>query len=219
VRAGQVIEAGYQLTEGAKDPHKVLRIQGREAVQLIRQMLRKVRIKKSGDTKYLPGDLVDRLELEEVNQRLIERGLQPAVAEQVLLGITKAALNTESFLSAASFQHTITVLAQAAIEGRIDPLEGLKENVILGKLIPAGTGFRPEHREDEAEIEQKIRTEKFAEEEEIEEIELDDEEFDIDELVDITDLDELLEEELEEEEEERRGRRGRGRRRGRCERR
>nr|WP_082381954.1 DNA-directed RNA polymerase subunit beta' [Ardenticatena maritima] len=235
VRAGQIIEPGYQLTEGAKDPHKVLRIQGREAVQqyllqevqrvyrsqgvsihdkhieiIIRQMLRKVRIKKAGDTKYLPGDLVDRLELEEVNQRLRERGLQPAVAEQVLLGITKAALNTESFLSAASFQHTITVLAQAAIEGRVDPLEGLKENVILGKLIPAGTGFRPEHREDEAEIEQKIRTEKFAEEEELEEIEFDDEEleeeeeeFDLDELADIADLDELLEEEdLEEEEEE-----------------
>jgi DNA-directed RNA polymerase subunit beta' len=96
----------------------------------------------SGDTELLPGQLVDRLDFETLNQEVIDRGGEPAMAEPILLGITKAALNTESFLSAASFQHTISVLASAAIEGKVDPLRGLKESVIIGKLIPAGTGFK-----------------------------------------------------------------------------
>jgi DNA-directed RNA polymerase subunit beta' len=111
---------------------------------IIRKMLDKVQIAHSGDTDLLPGELVNRLALEDVNRETIESGGQPAKAWPVLLGITKAALNTESFLSAASFQHTIRVLSAAAIEGKQDPLVGLKENVILGKLIPAGTGYRGE---------------------------------------------------------------------------
>jgi DNA-directed RNA polymerase subunit beta' len=105
-------------------------------------MLDKVQIYESGDTELLPGELVNRLALEDINREAIEAGRQPAKGWPVLLGITKAALNTESFLSAASFQHTIRVLSAAAIEGKQDPLLGLKENVILGKLIPAGTGYR-----------------------------------------------------------------------------
>jgi len=227
---GQVVEAGYQLTEGAKNPHLVLKIQGREATQMyllqeiqkvyrsqgvsihdkhieiiIRQMLRRVRVRNPGDTTYLPGDLVDRLEIEEVNRRLIERNLRPATAEQVLLGITKAALNTESFLSSASFQHTISVLAQAAIEGRVDPLEGLKENVIIGKLIPAGTGFRPrDYTADfEHQIAEKIVDERPPEEEplDLEIPDLSEEELeDIEALADLEDeLAELVEEELADE--------------------
>jgi len=98
----------------------------------------------SGDSELLPGELIDRLDFEALNQQIIERGGEPATAEPVLLGITKAALNTDSFLSAASFQHTISVLASAAIEGRVDELRGLKESVLVGKLIPAGTGFEAE---------------------------------------------------------------------------
>lgn len=167
VNDGDEVEAGEQLTEGSKNPNRILAIQGREACQdyllneiqkvyrsqgvnindkhfemIIRQMLSKVRVRTAGDTELLPGDLVDRLTFEEINARSIAEGGTPATATQVLLGITKAALNTESFLSAASFQHTINVLAEAAIEGKVDELYGLKENVIIGKLIPAGTGFR-----------------------------------------------------------------------------
>jgi DNA-directed RNA polymerase subunit beta' len=167
VTDGQYVEAGQQLTEGVKNPHRILAIQGREACQeylleeiqkvyrsqgvnindkhiemIIRQMLSKVRVRNPGDTDLLPGDLVDRLAFEELNAKTIAEGKRPATATQVLLGITKAALKTESFLSAASFQHTINVLAEAAIEGKVDELYGLKENVIIGKLIPAGTGFR-----------------------------------------------------------------------------
>ncbi|MFN8482672.1 MAG: DNA-directed RNA polymerase subunit beta' [Anaerolineae bacterium] len=167
VEENQVIEAGHQLTEGAKNPHRVLAIQGREATQqyllmeiqkvyrsqgvnindkhieiVLRQMLGKVRVKNPGDSEMLPGDLVDRLQFEEINARLISQRKRPATATPILLGITKAALATESFLSAASFQHTINVLADAAIAGKVDELYGLKENVIIGKLIPAGTGFR-----------------------------------------------------------------------------
>jgi len=166
VRNLQDVVAGEQLTEGPLNPHEVLRIQGREAVQIylleeiqrvyrsqgvtindkhiemiVRQMLSKVSITSLGDTVFMLGETVDRLAFEEANRRVMEEGGRPATARQVLLGITKAALNTESFLAASSFQHTINVLAQAAIEGRRDELRGLKENVIIGKLIPAGTGF------------------------------------------------------------------------------
>jgi len=109
---------------------------------IIRQMLRRVHVTSSGDTHLLPGDLVDKLDFEQFNNEVMAEGGEPATAQPMLLGITKAALNTESFLSAASFQHTISVLSNAAIEGRRDDLHGLKESVIIGKLIPAGTGYR-----------------------------------------------------------------------------
>jgi len=161
------VKAGQQLTEGTKNPHRILGIMGREATQvylvqeiqkvyrsqgvpisdkhfevIIRKMLSKVQITSAGDTELLPGELADRWEFAEMNDRVIAAGGQPARAIPVLLGVTKVALNTDSFLSAASFQHTIKVLAQAAIEGKRDNLLGLKENVILGKRVPAGTGFR-----------------------------------------------------------------------------
>jgi DNA-directed RNA polymerase subunit beta' len=167
VQEGQKVEPGVQLVEGVLNPHQVLRIRGREATQqhllseiqsvyrsqgvnindkhlevVFRKMLGKVQVAKSGDTDLLPGDLVDRLALEDVNREVVKTGRQPASAWPVLLGITKAALNTDSFLSAASFQHTIKILSAAAVAGREDPLQGLKENVILGRLIPAGTGYR-----------------------------------------------------------------------------
>jgi DNA-directed RNA polymerase subunit beta' len=146
---------------------------------IVRNMLRRVRIKLAGDTDYLLGDLVDRLELEDVNRRIIDRGGLPAIAEPVLLGITKAALNTDSFLSASSFQHTINVLAQAAIEGKVDNLEGLKENVIIGKLIPAGTGYRQIEEEDpEAHIRQREEGEE-------------DYEFSLDDLDDLGEFDDF----------------------------
>jgi len=162
-----MVKAGQQLTEGSKNPHRILAILGREAAQLyllqevqkvyrsqgvnindkhfeiiIREMLSKVQVTKPGDTDLLPGEMVDRLAFIEANARAVEQGGRPASARPILLGVTKAALNTESFLSAASFQHTIKVLAGAAIEGKSDHLRGLKENVIIGKKIPAGTGFR-----------------------------------------------------------------------------
>jgi DNA-directed RNA polymerase subunit beta' len=163
---GAKVTPGQQLTEGAKNPHRILRILGEDATQLylltevqkvyrnqgvnisdkhfevmIRKMLSKVQVTKSGDSDLLPGELIDRLKLLDINERLIAEGKEPAAGVPVLLGITKAALNTDSFLSAASFQHTIKVLAGAAIEGKVDRLYGLKENVIIGKLIPSGTGF------------------------------------------------------------------------------
>ena len=163
---GAHVHAGQQLTEGAKNPHRILRILGSEATQLyllsevqkvyrsqgvnisdkhfeiiIRKMLSKVQITRSGDTEFLPGELVDKLYLLNVNEKILAEGGEPAAAVPVLLGVTKAALSTDSFLSASSFQHTIKVLAGAAIEGKEDRLYGLKENVIIGKLIPAGTGF------------------------------------------------------------------------------
>jgi DNA-directed RNA polymerase subunit beta' len=115
-------------------------------------MLSKVQITESGDTDLLPGDLIDRLMLEDVNREVVEAGGRPARAWPIMLGITKAALNTESFLSASSFQHTIRVLARAAIEGKQDPLLGLKENVIIGKLIPAGTGYRGDNPSSEGPV-------------------------------------------------------------------
>ncbi len=111
---------------------------------IIRKMTNRVQITSPGDSHYLPGDMINRLELARINEKLIGRGKKPATGTPVLLGISKAALATESFLSASSFQHTIKVLATAAIEGKRDDLLGLKENVILGKLIPAGTGFKNE---------------------------------------------------------------------------
>jgi len=166
VRDGDKIEAGEPLTEGSLNPHRVLRIRGREACQLylmaeiqkvyrsqgqnihdkhfeviIRKMLSKVQVTRPGDTKYLPGDPVDRLEIRRLNEQLTADGKQLAKYAEVLLGVTKASLSTDSFLSASSFQHTIKVLAGAAIASTTDPLYGLKENVIIGKLIPAGTGF------------------------------------------------------------------------------
>ena len=164
---GTYLEAGAELTEGSVNPHDILRIKGAEAVQdymmrevqrvyrlqgvdindkhieiIVRQMLKKVRIEEAGDSQYLPGALIDILELEDENERLLAEGKEIATAEQTLLGITKASLATNSFLSAASFQETTKVLTDAAIKGKIDPLIGLKENVLLGKLIPAGTGLK-----------------------------------------------------------------------------
>jgi DNA-directed RNA polymerase subunit beta' len=166
VKHGEKVEAGRQLTEGSLNPHRILRILGREATELylltevqqvyrsqgqnindkhfeviIRKMLSKVQISHPGNTELLPGDLVDRLYLQRLNEQTHAEGEAPARSIHVLLGISKASLSTESFLSASSFQHTIKVLARAAIEGKIDYLRGLKENVIIGKLIPAGTGF------------------------------------------------------------------------------
>jgi DNA-directed RNA polymerase subunit beta' len=167
VEDGQKVRAGDQLTEGSCNPHRVLQILGREAAQLylveqvqtvyrsqgvnihdkhiemiLRQMFRLVRVKATGDSSFLPGQLVDRLNFEHTNAKIVEHGGIPGVAQSILLGVTKASLNTESFLSASSFQHTVNVLSEAAIGGRRDDLYGLKENVIIGKLIPAGTGFK-----------------------------------------------------------------------------
>jgi DNA-directed RNA polymerase subunit beta' len=167
VGEGERVKAGQQLTEGSKNPHRILRILGREDTQLyllseiqkvyrsqgvnindkhfeiiISKMLSKVQVTSSGDAEVLPGELVNRRTFSEINAEVATEGGRRATAQPILLGISKAALNTDSFLSAASFQHTIRVLAGAAIEGRQDDLFGLKENVIIGKLIPAGTGFR-----------------------------------------------------------------------------
>jgi DNA-directed RNA polymerase subunit beta' len=166
VRDGDHVQPGQPITEGSLNPHRILRIQGRlvchmyllSEVQkvyrsqgqdihdkhfevIIRKMLSKVQVVRPGDTNYLPGDLVDFLEIKSLNEDLVVEGKRPAKFLEVLLGITKASLSTSSFLSASSFQHTIKVLAGAAIASAEDPLYGLKENVIVGKLIPAGTGF------------------------------------------------------------------------------
>ena len=169
------------MTEGSVNPHDILRVLGLKATQqylvyevqkvyksqgveindkhievMVRQMLHKVKIEESGDTEFLPGEFVDINAFESANTKIIEAGGLPAVAKPVLLGITKASLATDSFLSAASFQETTKVLTDAAIKGKIDPLIGLKENVIIGKLIPAGTGM-PRYRDlevvDETEVE------------------------------------------------------------------
>ena len=130
-----------------KEVQRVYRLQGVEINDkhievIVRQMLKKVRIEENGDADFLPGTLVDVLDFEEINEQLIAEGKEPAVGTQIMLGITKAALATNSFLSAASFQETTKVLTEAAIKGKVDPLVGLKENVIIGKLIPAGTGMK-----------------------------------------------------------------------------
>ena len=167
VQEGDHVEAGDELIEGSVNPHDLLRILGVKAVQdyllkevlsvyrlqgvdvadkhieiIVRQMLRKVRVEDAGDTNLLPGSLVDIFRFEQANMETIQNGGRPAIAKRILLGITKASLATESFLSAASFQETTRVLTEAAIKGKVDPLIGLKENVIIGKLIPAGTGLK-----------------------------------------------------------------------------
>ena len=164
---GAVLEAGDELTEGSVNPHDLLKIKGVRAVQdymirevqkvyrlqgveindkhielIVRQMLKKIRIESAGDSEYLPGTTVDVLDFNETNERLEEEGKEQAVGTPIMLGITKASLATNSFLSAASFQETTRVLTDAAIKGKVDPLVGLKENVILGKIIPAGTGMQ-----------------------------------------------------------------------------
>jgi len=172
VSDGQKIQAGTPITGGQRDPQDVLRIQGREAVHMyvvkevqrvyrntgvyisdkhieviIRQMLRRVKVDEPGDTEMLPNDLVDRFVYADTNARVLAEGGEPATAQTVLLGVTKASLNTDSFLAAASFQETTRVLTEAAIEARTDHLVGLKENVIIGKLIPAGSGIAQRRRE------------------------------------------------------------------------
>ena len=171
VDEGHEVKAGDRLTEGAKNPHDILRVCGLKETQrylvyevqkvyksqgveindkhievIVRQMLHKVKIEESGDTEFLPGEFVDINVFETANAKIIEEGKFPAVAKPILLGITKASLATDSFLSAASFQETTKVLTDAAIKGKVDPLIGLKENVIIGKLIPAGTGM-PRYRD------------------------------------------------------------------------
>ncbi len=167
VTDGQLLEAGDELTEGSVNPHDILAIKGVRAVQdymirevqrvyrlqgveindkhievIVRQMLKKIRIENNGDSPFLPGVMVDALDFEDEVEKLTAEGKEPPEGKQVMLGITKASLATNSFLSAASFQETTKVLTDAAIKGKIDPLVGLKENVILGKLIPAGTGMK-----------------------------------------------------------------------------
>ena len=217
---GQILEAGDELTEGSVNPHDILRIKGVRAVQdymirevqrvyrlqgveisdkhievIVRQMLKKIRIEDNGDTEFLPGTLVDFLEYEDANEQMEKEGKQPANGKQVMLGITKASLATNSFLSAASFQETTKVLTEAAIKGKVDPLIGLKENVIIGKLIPAGTGMKRyrDVRLDSTMPEPEVKVEDIAEEltedEEIKDDEMitmdeelpEDEEFDVEE--------------------------------------
>ena len=199
VQDGQVLEAGDELTEGSVNPHDILKIKGVRAVQdymirevqrvyrlqgveiadkhiemLVHQMLKKIRIEDNGDSEFLPGTLVDILEYEDANERLIAEGKQPAEGKQIMLGITKASLATNSFLSAASFQETTKVLTEAAIKGKVDPLIGLKENVLIGKLIPAGTGMKRY---------QNVKLDTDMDEE----AELDfDEDIDLDETLDLT---------------------------------
>ena len=202
---GQAMEAGDELTEGSVNPHDILRIKGVRAVQdymlrevqrvyrlqgveindkhievIVRQMLKKIRIEEKGDTEFLPGTMVDVLEFEEVNEQLVAEGKEPATGEQIMLGITKASLATESFLSAASFQETTKVLTEAAIKGKVDHLVGLKENVIIGKHIPAGTGMK-KYRDVKLNTDIKMEDELDLEDD----LNLD-EDFDMDENVDLT---------------------------------
>ena len=167
VQDGDVLAAGDEITEGSINPHDLLCIKGARAVQdymlkevqrvyrlqgveindkhievIVHQMLQKIRVEENGDSDFLPGTMVDALEFEDTNERLSEEGKTPAEGTQVLLGITKASLATNSFLSAASFQETTKVLTEAAIKGKVDSLIGMKENVIIGKPIPAGTGMK-----------------------------------------------------------------------------
>jgi DNA-directed RNA polymerase subunit beta' len=166
VQEGSIVRAGDRLTEGPINPHDILKIKGIEEVQeylvneiqevyrlqgvriddkhievVVRQMLQKVRIEDPGNTAFLEGEHVDRLQVLEENERMLKEGQQPATFQPLLLGITKASLSTDSFISAASFQETTRVLTEAAIQGKVDFLRGLKENVIIGHLIPAGTGM------------------------------------------------------------------------------
>ncbi|MEM7533124.1 MAG: DNA-directed RNA polymerase subunit beta' [Chloroflexota bacterium] len=191
LRIGQSdeVRAGDQMTEGAKNPKEILRIQGREACQLyllgevqkvyrsqgvdihdkhievvLRQLLRRIMVRTTGDTDLLPGELVDRFVFEDINNAVISKGGKPARGEPVVLGLTKAALNTESFLAAASFQETTRVLTEAAIRGQRDELRGLKENVIIGKLIPVGTGFQQREQPIIDEVDVEIDFDDFSDE-------------------------------------------------------
>ena len=177
VHEGDYVRAGEPLMDGAVDPHDILRIRGEKELAkyltnevqevyrlqgvkindkhievIVRQMLKRVKIKESGDTLNIEGEFVDKYNFNESNERVVSEGGRPAVAEPFLLGITKASLNTESFLSAASFQETTRVLTEASVEGKIDHLSGLKENVLMGRLIPAGTGF-PLYKKIEVKVE------------------------------------------------------------------
>ncbi|MDD5950153.1 MAG: DNA-directed RNA polymerase subunit beta' [Lachnospiraceae bacterium] len=215
VMDGQVIAAGDELTEGSVNPHDILKIKNVRAVQdymlrevqrvyrlqgvdindkhieiIVRQMLKKIKIYESGDTNYLPGMQVNILDFEETNRQMEAQGLEPAKGTQVMLGITKASLATDSFLSAASFQETTKVLTEAAIKGKTDPLNGLKENVLIGKLIPAGTGMK------------RYRSVKL--DTDVEEINMDDDidfgdDFELEEDVDLKDVIETASAELAEE--------------------
>ena len=184
---GDVLEAGDELTEGSVNPHDILKIKGVRAVQdymlqevqrvyrlqgveindkhvevIVRQMLKKIRIETNGDSEFLPGTMVDILDFDDEVERLTAEGKVAPEGKQVLLGITKASLATNSFLSAASFQETTKVLTEAAIKGKIDPLIGIKENVLLGKLIPAGTGMK-HYRSVKLDTDEEIRLAKEAE--------------------------------------------------------
>ena len=203
VTDGQMLEAGDELTEGSVNPHDILKIKGVRAVQdymirevqrvyrlqgveindkhievIVRRMLKKIRIEDNGDTELLPGTMVDFLEYEDINEQMEAEGKTPAEGKQVLLGITKASLATDSFMSAASFQETTKVLTEAAIKGKVDHLVGLKENVIIGKLIPAGTGLKRYSNI-------KLSTDDMLKEEE-EDIVMDDEDLEVTPEEDIT---------------------------------
>ncbi len=229
---GATLEAGDALTAGSVNPHDLLKIKGIRAVQdymlrevqrvyrlqgvdiadkhievIVRQMLKKVRIESSGDTEYLPGTLVDVLEYEDLNEELFKEGKEPADGKQIMLGITKAALATNSFLSAASFQETTKVLTEAAIKGKIDPLVGLKENVIIGKLIPAGTGMKryrstklntDENLLARLAVEDEVNIREDYAEDEDEDIEISEELYDEDEMAeDMSDMNEMEEDAVE----------------------
>jgi DNA-directed RNA polymerase subunit beta' len=176
VHEGQVVNKGESIVDGPADPQDILRLLGMEELAryivdevqdvyrlqgvkindkhievIVRQMLRRVRIKEVGDTEFLVGDQIEKWRFETENQRVLGEKAEPASAEPLLLGITKASLSTESFISAASFQETTKVLTEAAIHGKVDHLIGLKENVIMGRLIPAGTGV-PQYQEMEIRV-------------------------------------------------------------------
>ena len=213
---GVYLEAGDELTEGSVNPHDILKIKGVEAVQdymlrevqrvyrlqgveindkhievIVRQMLKKIRIENNGDTEFLPGSLVDILEYDDMNERMEKEGKEPADGKRVMLGITKAALATNSFLSAASFQETTKVLTEAAIKGKVDPLIGLKENVIIGKLIPAGTGMK-RYRDVKLDI---TGTDDYQYEEDLAEDDLSFDELDEDSELNLEEMDESVGEE------------------------
>ena len=213
---GVYLEAGDELTEGSVNPHDILKIKGVEAVQdymlrevqrvyrlqgveindkhievIVRQMLKKIRIENNGDTEFLPGSLVDILEYDDMNERMETEGKEPADGKRVMLGITKAALATNSFLSAASFQETTKVLTEAAIKGKVDPLIGLKENVIIGKLIPAGTGMK-RYRDVKLDI---TGTDDYQYEEDLAEDDLSFDELDEDSELNLEEMDESVGEE------------------------
>ncbi len=214
IQDGAELGAGDELTEGSVNPHDILKIKGLRAVQdymlhevqrvyrlqgveindkhielIVHQMLKKVRIEENGDSEFLPGTMVDTLDFEETNAKLVEEGKEPAVGEPVMLGITKASLATNSFLSAASFQETTKVLTEAAIKGKVDPLIGLKENVIIGKLIPVGTGMREyrdvrlntDKKEEEPSVVEEAVTEEVITEEMVSEVPVEAEEIVIEE--------------------------------------